>query len=108
MQSYNDISILACFLALDHDVITIADVILNHRASTNNQSVSILSVNEARANIHRLESVRVDIEWLASSNIALYRDALLTGRGNEFNSTALLGLTRNPTFLFQHGEVVIN
>src|SRR5579859_2049297 len=91
MECYHNVTILASSLALDNDIITIVDMILNHRASTNNQSVSILCINDARSHIHRLESICVDIERLTSSNIALHRDALLASRRSEFDPTALLG-----------------
>src|SRR5450755_545222 len=106
MDRDDDIAILACRLWLNHHIIAIADVVLDHRTSLHDQGIGAVALHQVAAYIDRLVGIRKDIEWFTGSNRACDRD---TDRWlYQFDATALLRLTGNKALLLQHSQMIID
>src|SRR5690348_2686622 len=75
MQSNDDIAVLTRRLRFDYHIIAIANMVLNHRATLHNQSVSVLCLKQLMAGIQSFSSVRENVERLTGGDRTHHRNA---------------------------------
>jgi hypothetical protein len=92
--SNDDISILVGGLRLDHHVISVTDVLLNHGLTLDKEGIDITSLYEGMLNhLKQIRSTRINIEWTPCGNGSLERN---TRTLDEFDASPLSRHPDNP------------
>src|SRR5579884_3525923 len=107
MDSHHDITILAGLLWFDDHIVTVTNVILDHRASLDDQGIGILVLCQARAHINKpLIRFCENIERLTGCNRAYNRHTICWP--GQLDTATLFRLTRDESLFFQHTQMIVN
>src|SRR5258708_7928660 len=102
----HNISIVTGECWLNNDVISIANIVLDHRVSSHEQGIALFSLGPCISHAKEGGSVRINIEGSTGCDGPF--DGNTGSAFGEFDASTLPRYLRNPPFLFQLVEMVVD
>src|SRR5260221_2394067 len=105
MRRDDDIAVVVSRKRFDHDVVSITDVVFDHRLTSHDQRVDPFILRKRTFDLKE-RSVRINVERSACGDSPFERNPCRPL--DNFDAPALSWYPGDPPFLFQHDQMVVD